>query len=185
MSSQRLSGWVGRLTIRTTPLFLLTKLSKSWENTRLLWRHSKHTRPSVGAGRGVGSSRSGPVHGPSGLFLWSGPAAASGETPLSRYHAAFIPAALLVLALASLPYGYYTFLRFVVTGWALFIAWGEYQRAGTVNGWSVGFVLVAALFNPLVPVHLDRGTWAYLDLGSAALFCAYVGLRLLGKVRPS
>lgn len=70
-----------------------------------------------------------------------------------------------------------------MTGWALFVAWGEYQSAGTVNGWAVAFALVAGLFNPLVPVHLDRATWAFLDLSCAALFGAYGGLRLVSKNR--
>lgn len=101
---------------------------------------------------------------------------------MNRYHAAFIPAALLVLALLPLPYGYYTFLRLVITGWALFLAWGEYRHAGSANGWAIGFLLIAALFNPLVPIHLDRSTWAFLDCGTAVFFGAFAGARLAGRV---
>lgn len=52
---------------------------------------------------------------------------------MNKYHAAFIPAALLVVALAPLPYGYYTFLRLIVTGWDLFLARDECQRQHSVN----------------------------------------------------
>ena len=60
---------------------------------------------------------------------------------MNKYHAAFVPAALLVVALAPLPYGYYTFLRLVVTGWSLFLAWDEYRRQRSVNVWSISFLL--------------------------------------------
>jgi hypothetical protein len=33
--------------------------------------------------------------------------------------------------------------------------------------WLLGFT--AALFNPLIPVRLDRETWAILDVAAAAL----------------
>lgn len=62
-----------------------------------------------------------------------------GPPTMNKHHAAFIPAALLVLALASLPSGYYTFLRLVVTAWSLFYVWDEYQRGGSLNGWAVAF----------------------------------------------
>ena len=100
---------------------------------------------------------------------------------MNKYHAAFVPAALLVVALAPLPYGYYTFLRLVVTGWSLFLAWDEYRRQRSVNVWSISFLLIAALFNPLVPIHLERESWRFLDTGCAILFGAFAGGRLAGK----
>ena len=58
-------------------------------------------------------------------------------------------------ALAPRPYGYYTFLRWVVCMAALMVAFRAHdsERFGTV--WTFG--LVALLFNPLISIHLIRG----------------------------
>lgn len=76
--------------------------------------------------------------------------------------------AALLLALAPLPIGYYTFLRVVVTAaavWILVLATRARQHE-----WIVPFAIAAALFNPVVPVWLDRGTWVFLDLLTSGLF---------------
>lgn len=97
---------------------------------------------------------------------------------MNRYHAAFIPAALLVIALAHLPYGYYTFLRLIITGWTAFLAWSDYERGGRINGWAIAFAAIAVLFNPFVPVYLNPDVWRVLDLACAACFGAFAGARL-------
>jgi hypothetical protein len=74
-------------------------------------------------------------------------------------------AVLLVAAVFRLPYGYYNFLRIVICGAAALIAIAsllEETQSGTV--WTVVFVLVAILFNPIVPIHFRRSTWFYPDL---------------------
>lgn len=78
---------------------------------------------------------------------------------------ALIVAAMLVLAVAPLPYGYYTLLRIVVTGalaWGAFVAYLDQQL---VLPWVLG--LGAALFNPFVPVHLGKEVWMVIDLLTA------------------
>jgi hypothetical protein len=78
-----------------------------------------------------------------------------------------IPAAMLLLALLELPYGYYTMLRLVVCLTAAIIAfqsWPKYQA------WAIAFGLVALLFNPLIIVALDRETWAPIDLAVVAMY---------------
>lgn len=88
-----------------------------------------------------------------------------------------IPAAALLAALASWPYGYYQLLRVVVTVAAVVICVMEFQRGRSVTGWIVAFALVAAIFNPIAPVHLDRETWAVIDVGVAGMFAAHWWLR--------
>jgi hypothetical protein len=39
--------------------------------------------------------------------------------------------------------------------------------------WSVLFVAIAVLFNPIVPIYLKRAEWFYIDLGVAAVFLAH------------
>jgi hypothetical protein len=84
------------------------------------------------------------------------------------------PAALLVIAVARLPYGYYTFMRIVTCGAAIWIAIVGFREKGIGSFWPVLFALVAALFNPLIPIHFHRAIWFYLDLATAALFLLHL-----------
>jgi hypothetical protein len=78
-----------------------------------------------------------------------------------------IPAAMLVLALLQLPYGYYTLLRLVVCLTAAIIAFQSWPKH---QAWAIAFGFVALLFNPLIIVALDRGTWAPIDVAVAAMY---------------
>jgi hypothetical protein len=94
----------------------------------------------------------------------------------ARLLLAAIPSLMLLAALASWPYGYYTFLRLVVTGCAIALIVVEYQRTNKFSALSILLIGIALLFNPLVPVHLTRDLWALIDVGCAVLF-AVVGVR--------
>ena len=48
-----------------------------------------------------------------------------------------VPAAMLLVALADLPYGFYTLLRLVVCGAAVLLAFHEYDLRGDASGWTV------------------------------------------------
>jgi len=76
---------------------------------------------------------------------------------------------LLLWALDRHPYGYYTLLRFVVCGVS---AYGAYFSSEIIinKGWAWIFGIIAILFNPIIPIHLDRGTWAVIDVVVAAVF---------------
>lgn len=92
------------------------------------------------------------------------------------------PAVLLVVAVLPLPYGYFQFLRIVVTAAAAFVAFVEWERLGGWNTWVVGFVGLALLFNPVWPVHLNKGAWRLIDPASASVFVAYWWFTRRGKV---
>jgi hypothetical protein len=85
-----------------------------------------------------------------------------------------VPAILLMIAVVRLPYGYYTFTRIVTCGAAALIAMVGFRNRGIVPAWSILMVLVAVLFNPLLPIHLNRSTWFYLDLAAAIAFVAHL-----------
>src|SRR5262249_11765146 len=84
------------------------------------------------------------------------------------------PPIILVIAIARLPYGYYTFTRIVTCAVATLIAILAYQERRSLDLWCILFAMVAVLFNPLIPIHLSRATWFYLDLGAAAVFTAHL-----------
>lgn len=87
-----------------------------------------------------------------------------------RSHAvpSLLAAAFLLLATLDLPYGYYTFLRIVVCGVSLHVAYSGHQWGHVWAAWL--FTLTAVLFNPLIPIHLDQQTWLPIDLIVAAAF---------------
>jgi len=77
---------------------------------------------------------------------------------------------LLGAAFARWPYGYYTFLRLVVCGTAIYLAilaWG----AGR-SGWVIVLVLTALLFNPVFLVRMRRADWQPFDIGAAIVLGA-------------
>jgi hypothetical protein len=86
-------------------------------------------------------------------------------------------AVALLVAMLPLPYGYYQLLRLVTCGlgaWCALAAWQD-SRQLIAGSWG----LLALLYNPLMPIHLDRETWTIINLASAAGVVAFVwrGLR--------
>ena len=79
-----------------------------------------------------------------------------------------VPAALCLIALFELPYGYYTFLRLVVTVCAGVAGYGCWKNGRIVVAFVFG--AVALLFNPVIPVHLARELWAPIDVLVAGTF---------------
>jgi hypothetical protein len=82
-----------------------------------------------------------------------------------------ISSIMLVIALAQNPYGYYSFLRIIVCGTGAYGALVSYQNN---NFWFYIFMGIAILFNPIVPIYLDRETWAVIDIMTAFLFVASI-----------
>ena len=74
-----------------------------------------------------------------------------------------VAAAMLFWALDDHPYGYFTLLRIVVCAVSAFCAYmaDTYDR----SAWIWFFVVIAILFNPIWPIHLERETWQFIDVG--------------------
>ena len=51
---------------------------------------------------------------------------------------------------------------------SVLLAYYGYSTGRVLATWLYGFV--ALLFNPLVPVHLDKQTWQPIDIGTGVLF---------------
>lgn len=81
----------------------------------------------------------------------------------------------------DLPYGYYTFLRWVVALGALFLTWIAYQLKRTF--WLFSMVMVAILFNPFVPIRLDEEIWMMINFIVAILFLISIFKMKTYKVR--
>ena len=72
--------------------------------------------------------------------------------------------ALLLAILPFWPYGYYTLLRLVVTGAAIF-ALTEFAKDDPKR--TIGLSITALLFNPVFVVQLPALIWVPIDLGLA------------------
>jgi|GEM_PF-291264 len=90
---------------------------------------------------------------------------------------AVIAAAMLFATMGKWPYGYYQVMRWIGCAAAVFTA---YQGYATKHLWAAcAFAFAAVLFNPIVPIHLARGTWQALDPAGALLFL--VGIVLVRR----
>lgn len=86
-----------------------------------------------------------------------------------------LPMVLLALTWLDLPYGYYTFLRLIITASSAFIIWllWNYQREQR-EIWSVYFVILALLYNPFIPVQLPRDIWLVINMLTLAFYVANI-----------
>lgn len=75
---------------------------------------------------------------------------------------------LLLWALNDNPYGYYQILRWAVTGIAGYLAFIANENENTAWMWIMG--IIAVLFNPIIPIYLDRETWTIIDVAVAGVF---------------
>lgn len=76
---------------------------------------------------------------------------------------------LLLLAIAELPSGYYTFLRIAVFIATLIVIVAEFKNG--ISFRVIAFGIIAIVFNPLIPVYLnDKETWIPIDIISAVFF---------------
>lgn len=81
-----------------------------------------------------------------------------------------IAAGFLFIALFDgLPYGYFTFLRFVVCAIGFYLTFNIYEEnKESLLVWIYGGI--AVLFNPIIPIHLERETWWIIDLIVGVIF---------------
>lgn len=90
------------------------------------------------------------------------------KTVSNRHIVSTICALLLFIAVLHLPAGYYRFLRVVVFIGALLVV---YRNRKDWLFWTILFVCVAILFNPIQPIYLyKRSIWMPLDIIVGILF---------------
>lgn len=75
---------------------------------------------------------------------------------------------LLLIALLPMPYGYYTLVRICICLYSGFLAYKSWKEK--IDMWMWIFIVVAVLFNPIIPIYLDRGLWAMIDIATAIVF---------------
>lgn len=84
---------------------------------------------------------------------------------------AIIAIIFLLLTFFDWSYGFYNVLRIVVTIVAIYYAYYLYQFLKRKDFWFWGLVVVAILFNPVVPIYIyNKSTWGILDIVVAIFF---------------
>ena len=74
---------------------------------------------------------------------------------------------MLVWALVDNPYVYYQILRWVITGVTGYSAYLAYKHEKITWTWIFG--IIAILYNPIAPIHLDKEIWSIIDIIVAAI----------------
>ncbi len=77
-----------------------------------------------------------------------------------------------ILLLLGIPYGwpysYYIFLRWVIFVTSIITAIGFSKSK--LPAWVLVFGALAFLFNPIIPISLNKSSWVFIDFVSAILF---------------
>jgi len=79
---------------------------------------------------------------------------------------------LLAAVFGRWPYGFYTFVRLIVCGCAVYLAVRTKTVRSTAWPWILGGM--AVLFNPIVPMRMHRSDWRIIDLIAAAVLFAFL-----------
>ena len=81
-----------------------------------------------------------------------------------------VSAAMLLWALyPENSYGYYILLRWIVCPCFVFAAVQAFKQEKISLVWVLG--VSAAIYNPILSLHLNRGLWSVLNLAGIAVGC--------------
>jgi hypothetical protein len=92
----------------------------------------------------------------------------------------FIIAAILFISIADLPYGFYTVMRIVVPLLSAIYLFFAYIMSDGFNLMMIPNVLIVILWNPILPVYLDKDTWVIIDAiaGMSQIVMTFYAYRL-------
>ena len=77
-------------------------------------------------------------------------------------HLKLFLAALFLLCLTDMPYGFYNLVRFVAMIAFAVYAYFYYEKNN--NKLAIAFLSLAVLFQPLLPIYLGRTLWNIIDV---------------------
>ena len=82
---------------------------------------------------------------------------------------------LLLLSFLDWPYGYYTFLRFAITGVAIYYIYCLHLKEKWQTFWFWALMVIGILFNPFIPILLgDKSVWGIIDVIVATFFAILI-----------
>jgi len=83
-------------------------------------------------------------------------------------------AIMLFLALGGHPYSFFIALRWIVSIACVISAIDAGKK--DKSGWAIFFGAVAILFNPILPIHMSRGTWLPIDVIVGIILLISIGV---------
>lgn len=89
-----------------------------------------------------------------------------------------IIAAVLLLCLLDMPYGFYVLVRFMATAAFCYFAYNAYNSGNKDR--MILFITLAALFQPFCKIPLGRTIWNIVDVLVAVVLIYYL-IKLLRK----
>lgn len=101
------------------------------------------------------------------------------ETP-KLFILPLVVAAILFISIAELPYGFYTFMRIVVPLLSIIYLLFVYILIDKFSLMLIPNILIVILWNPILPVYLDKETWVVIDAiaGISQIIMAFYSYRL-------
>lgn len=80
--------------------------------------------------------------------------------------ATILPSIFLLLAIIDgLPYGFYSLLKLIVFFTIGYLAWLAIKSKNLLWAWLYGLIII--LFNPIIPIYLNRDIWVIVDVFTA------------------
>jgi hypothetical protein len=81
----------------------------------------------------------------------------------------------LILSFFDWEYGFYTILRIAITIIAIYYAYYLYEYLERKDFWFWLLVVIAILFNPIIPIYLyNKALWSVIDIAAAILFLVLI-----------
>ena len=83
----------------------------------------------------------------------------------------FIPAGLLIISnLVTFPVGFDTFVKMVICFSSVTIICYSFKSAKGINETIIIFSLILILFNPVIPIYLERELWLLINLLTSGIY---------------
>ena len=83
----------------------------------------------------------------------------------------FIPAGLLITSnLITFPVGFDTFVKMIICFSSGTIIFYGFKSAKGINETIIIFSLILILFNPVIPIHLERELWLLFNLLTSGIY---------------
>jgi hypothetical protein len=82
-----------------------------------------------------------------------------------------VAVAVAIALIPSMPYGYYSVMRWVVCASCAWLALASYRNGQEEWAWCWG--VIAGIYNPIFPVHANREIWSIVNVATIAVAAWY------------
>ena len=80
----------------------------------------------------------------------------------------------------TLPYGYYSVMRWVVCALCVWLSLASYRSEREAWTWIWG--IIAGIYNPIFPLHANREVWSVVNVATISV-SAWYGLKVIQSNR--